>query len=334
MRLVSWSLQLIALLLLGGCASTQLNYNTLDLAASADHLLTAQVLKNLANFIGNSAAIPAQVVINGGTATTANTISPSVSDPFSKAVTAGTTIVTGATGALTSTTNSISAVRGAATATISGSNVATQNWAYDPVSDPDQLRRLYALYRFAVSGNDKLSAQATLALDYPLAYRSSGGAAAPSLDTNALNGPNCVLCTTDLLPPQQGGSCKQQGRKVGRAAYSRPDENALCVSVNPRLLPLRDQSGVSYGRWLKWSSVDGSSPSSEPPPMEGDIRLGQFGNYVLFIDGRQPDRLAQFELFIAVAAASSQSPSSAGGAGGAQKTKGSTAIPTGIILTQ
>ena len=33
-----------------GCASTQLNYNTLDLAASSDNLITSQILFNLGKF--------------------------------------------------------------------------------------------------------------------------------------------------------------------------------------------------------------------------------------------------------------------------------------------
>ena len=49
-----------AAVLVSGCASTQLNENTLDLAESTDNLLTKQVKYNLAQFIDSQMAIPAQ----------------------------------------------------------------------------------------------------------------------------------------------------------------------------------------------------------------------------------------------------------------------------------
>src|SRR6266403_5084406 len=61
-----------ALFALAGCASAQLNYNTVDLASTIDSLLTEQVLSNLAKFIDSPHAIPSQVGIAAGTVKTNN----------------------------------------------------------------------------------------------------------------------------------------------------------------------------------------------------------------------------------------------------------------------
>jgi hypothetical protein len=289
------------------CASTQLNYNTLDLASTADHLLTGQVLHNLALFIDSDAAIPSQIVINGGTATTANTITPSFSTPLSKAVTLGTSIAAAGTGAITSTSLTNSGVTAAKTLSVGASNVATQNWAYDPVSDADQLRRLHALYRFAVEGNDKVSAQATLIRDYPLVYRQDKNGNL-IIDDHALKGPNCVVCV-----------CAHGG-------YKRSDAPKSCLAPNRRLLPTTGR------RWLLWTSLPGANrPSSNPPPSENDFLLGQYGFYLLYVDLNQADRLSQFELFIAAAATSAPSPSG-GGSSAPSKPKSSIAVTPGILL--
>ena len=70
---------------LSGCASAELNYNTLDLASTTDDLMTQQVFHNLSNFIDSDLAYPTQLVINSGTATTSNTLSATYTDPLSAA---------------------------------------------------------------------------------------------------------------------------------------------------------------------------------------------------------------------------------------------------------
>jgi hypothetical protein len=59
---------------LAGCASAELNSNTLDLASTTDDLLTQQVFYNLSNFIDSDRAYPAQAVVSSGTATTSDTL--------------------------------------------------------------------------------------------------------------------------------------------------------------------------------------------------------------------------------------------------------------------
>jgi hypothetical protein len=315
----------VAGLNLAGCASGQLNYNTLDLASTTDTLLTSQVIDNLARFIESSAAVPAQVILNGGTTTTANTVTPQFTDPLNKAVTVGTTI---ATAAASTTTQSVSSVTGSKSFTFSASNVATQNWAFEPITDQDQLRRLYDLYRFAVSGNNNTSAQEQLVNDYPLPFKTMtvSGTTSTVLDMNAITGPNCVVCNAGT--PAIGVQCKN----LSPPAYKRPEFPEGCLVLNPRLLPKQNTNSP----WLRWTNLGRPHPGDEyRAPRRGDPLIGQRGNYLLYVDQDQADRFAEFALLIAGAANSSPSSSSATGAGGnAPKAKGAIATPTGILLSQ
>jgi hypothetical protein len=117
-------------------------------------------------------------------------------------------------------------------------------------------------------------------------------------------------------------------------AYQRDDEKSLCVFINHRLLPLKDPVTRNLGGpWLKWKHLPTAMrPDSNPPPSNGDIFEGQFGSYLIYVDRWQADRFAQFQLFVDVAANSSQNLSSAGAGAGQQKTKSAIAVPAGIIL--
>src|SRR5215813_4187192 len=203
----------LGLLLTTACASTQLNHNTLDLGSTVEQLLTAQVVYNLAKFIETPLAVPSQLVINGGSAQTANTLNAQSFNPLMKAVTVAAT-------ATSATTTKVDAAK---TLSLSGTNVATQNWSFDPVNDADQLRRLYALYRFVIAGNDDPDSQKQLVKDYPIHYlagNSDGGMSTtpPRRDPEALFGPNCVLC----LPasPETGKGPPPKPAKFSKSSKS------------------------------------------------------------------------------------------------------------------
>ena len=317
----------LAFIELAGCVSGQLNFNTLDLASTTDSLLTEQIIENLARFIDTSTAVPAQIVMNGGTTTTANTVTPQFTDPLSRAVTIGSTVATAAT---TTTTNSLSSVANSKSATISASNVATQNWAFEPIIDPDQLRRLYDLYRFAVAGNDEVWAQKQLIQDYPLSMKTTtptgGGPSTTSVDETALSGPNCVVCNANK--PPIGLKCDSYESKP----YYRPDAPGLCLRLNPRLLPRGNN-----GPWLRWTNLAGARPfDAGRQPETNDYFIGERGRFRLYVDADQGDRYAEFALLVAAAADSAPNPSSgASSAGGsAPKAKGAIATPNAILLGQ
>jgi hypothetical protein len=90
-------------LLLVGCASTQLNYNTLDLASTIDVLVINQVLSNLAKFKDSRGAIPSQVALTSGLVATSNSISPSISSPLNLGLTSTGMLATTTAAALSNT---------------------------------------------------------------------------------------------------------------------------------------------------------------------------------------------------------------------------------------
>ena len=61
-----------------GCASTQLNYNTADLASSLGSLMKSQIFYNLAQALNDPDFVPSQVTISIGTAQTLNAVNPTL----------------------------------------------------------------------------------------------------------------------------------------------------------------------------------------------------------------------------------------------------------------
>jgi Tfp pilus assembly protein FimT len=146
-----------AVLFLAGCASTQLNYNALEIAGTVDDLLSSQIAHNLAKFIKDTNAIPSQVAIPSGSVTTTNQIGASWADPVTKAF----TLTRGA--AVGTPFSPTQAVAGANTITPSASDQWSQNWSLAPVTDSDQIRRLATLYRYVTNPGS-----VDLCRDYPL----------------------------------------------------------------------------------------------------------------------------------------------------------------------
>jgi hypothetical protein len=105
-----------------GCVSEQLNYNTLDLAATVDSLMTRQVLFNLGKFIDDPTTIPSQITLAAGTASTTASFTPSATGiPLSNSTTTTTT-------AAATVTRATAISRAAAALTLSGNDSWTQNW--------------------------------------------------------------------------------------------------------------------------------------------------------------------------------------------------------------
>jgi hypothetical protein len=133
--------------------------------------------QNLSKFFDDPYAVPSQVQLAGGSATTNNSVSPSITTPLSDSTTITNTLAstvaaaTSSTATNTNTTNQLNK-----NTTISASDQWTQTWSIDPVTDPDQLRRLRALYRFAAFYHDAHR----LLCEYPLVEKSGGGSGAPA----------------------------------------------------------------------------------------------------------------------------------------------------------
>jgi hypothetical protein len=156
-----------------GCASDQLNYNSLDLAASSDGLITSQILSNLSKFQSNPYAIPAQVSIPSGSATTTNAITPTFGAPIGQTVTS--TLANSAAAPLFNAATRTHTTAGG-TVGLSLADQWSQNWTLTPLEDPDQLLRLRAIYRFGAGQTD----ESNFACEYPLVQRAQEVSAMPS----------------------------------------------------------------------------------------------------------------------------------------------------------
>jgi hypothetical protein len=131
--------------LISGCASTQLNYNTVEIATSTDGVYTKETLINLSKFIDDPYAIPTQATIAASQIQTVNSVTPSLTFPLTAPV-ADTT-----TRAATLQVASAHTTAGAG-AGLTANNGAQQNYTIAPLNDANTLRNLQALYRHAVYG--------------------------------------------------------------------------------------------------------------------------------------------------------------------------------------
>jgi hypothetical protein len=171
----------IVALAVASCASTQLNYNTLDIASASVDLITSQVLTNLGRFRSSPFAIPSQVSVPSGSATTTNSLTPTFSVPFGAAVT--TTLANSAAAPLFNATTHTHLTPNGTTG-LTAADQWSQNWTVTPLEDPDQLRRLQALYRFGAGLTDAEH----LACEYPLVQKAQGsGGSPPASQSNQVN---------------------------------------------------------------------------------------------------------------------------------------------------
>ena len=217
----------VAIALLGsGCASTQLNYNTADLANSLNSLAKKQIFFNLGQALTDPEFVPSQVTISIGTAQTANAITPSLALPLGPPIattsrfTAGTNPNAQFSTQLTTASPSIG---------LQATDAWNQSWTMVPAASSNQLRRLRALYQYATGTlphSDRAAdlseedAERQFLCEYPMQAMavspSPGGNVIYKLDGCRDNssrtphsrivhadptftqGPNCVVCIDDL----------------------------------------------------------------------------------------------------------------------------------------
>jgi hypothetical protein len=271
-------------ILVFGCVSEQLNYNTLDLAATVDNLMTRQVLLNLGRFVDDPTTLPSQITLAAGTASTTASFSPSVTGiPLANSTTTTTT-------AAATVTRAAAISRGAAAMTLSGTDQWMQNWTLDPVNDPDQLRRLRFLYRYAVHDPKLMSELANPNLDFSTVYpvqlttasvqssgKSQGGSGTITVrDPTFLVVPRCVIC---LNHPHRVLT-NQQSTTTGPLAISEPMK-ATDFHINRML----------QKDWLLWSNGD------QPIPADA-IDLGAYGGHELYVRAGDLWRLSEFVLLV------------------------------------
>ena len=212
-------------LLASACASTQLNYNTADLASSLNSLQKRQIFFNLSQAIADPEFVPSQVTISIGVAQTANSVSPTISVPLGPSLATATRFTNGTRPNVQSTSTV-----GAASPSL-GLQVTdawNQSWTMVPANSSNQLGRLRTLYQYATGtlphsdANTALSqeeAEKQFLCEYPLQAQAvspqSGnvifklygcrdnhaGPLRPRVihaDPTFTQGPNCIVCIDDL----------------------------------------------------------------------------------------------------------------------------------------
>ncbi|MGN6570075.1 MAG: hypothetical protein ACTHLO_01515 [Pseudolabrys sp.] len=221
------SVSVLAAAVLAGCASGQLNFNTLDLAGSVGDLYAKQVLLNLSRAIDDAYAMPSQMDISGGLVQTNFSITPNATTPLNRQ------IVRGAGDVLTSTTLA------GATASLNISDSAQQNWSVAPVTDANSLRNLRALYNYAVRGGN-LS-------DYTPAF-TVDDKNVRKYDPFFISFPHCVRCgpKADSINPMLGpGRWLYWSNDFGSADEHLPPQGADVIVLghfgNHTLMVLRNE---------------------------------------------------------------------------------------------
>lgn len=320
----------VAVLLLplaSGCASTQLNYNTLDLASTTNSLLTNQVLYNFSSFLDSPVAIPAQVTISSGNATTSASIAPSFSTPLDTGLTATKTLMTAvAATTTTTTTNTATSTVASKTAGLNASDSWNQSWAYSPVTDPDRLKRLQALYRYAVTWSGELGGDQQFARSFPLIYKQASFSQ-PLCLQDMKKGPNfgsnqpveeqrnlevdptklnptptgkITVCVTAAGTPSSGLS---HGATTKTYTRQVPDEHYLrypsCIVCGPASAPKINPA--IQGPWLHWRDLAGGPVDVRRLPRPDDILVGRSGHYEFYVNPYDAQRFVDFTVAVLAA---------------------------------
>jgi hypothetical protein len=282
-----------AALVLAGCASTQLNYNTLDIASSSVDLVTAQVISNLSRTKLFPYAIPSQVAIPAGSITTTNSVTPTVSGPLG--VSATTTLANTVAATLSNSTTRTS-VTPNGTIGISAGDQWSQNYSVTPLQDPDQLRRLRALYRFGAGFTVKEGSAGSLACEYPLVQKAGGGTSGPATSQTVnvyVNGDKAKEGPAPTKPDQPSDdssyilNCPLHGAGTPDPAFLKPPGCVICdlpgkkhhLTVNPYL-------SNSWAIFSDESIPDGAAPLGHGVYLRLDDRerySREFSDFVLFV---------------------------------------------------
>lgn len=206
MAATKWSslLGAAALVISSSGCTAQLTSNTLDMQESYKALLTKQILYNLGKAMDDSYFFPSQFLIGTGSAETSNSITPTVGVPLP----ASTITSALAVGTATTATKQTATALGNATLGVAFSDAWRYSWGVTARTDPDELRRLRALYLYAVGKTPSVcqETEESKKKDGPLETRTINGQANCFKSQYIMQGgrrsvnqaftdlPGCVLC--------------------------------------------------------------------------------------------------------------------------------------------
>jgi hypothetical protein len=213
-------------LLASGCASTQLNYNTADLANSLNSLAKKQIFFNLAQALNDPEFVPSQVTISIGTAQTANAVTPSISLPLGSPLATTSRFTSAASPSAQFSSQIANAVPALG---VQVTDAWNQSWTMVPANSSNQIRRLRTLYQYVTGTMPRADmsrdltqeeAERQFLCEYSMQamavsaspagnviYRLEGcqdnNPKAPHsrvihADPTFTQGPNCVVCIDDL----------------------------------------------------------------------------------------------------------------------------------------
>ena len=137
-------LMLMALACLNGCVAYQLKGQTANLGETVETITAAQIVSNLHSVAVNPYAIPSQFVLGAGSASISNQFTPST--PGSGPISFSGKFITGLS--------------------LQDQNQIALGWGLAPVTDFSDLRRLSALYQYALGEIDITQFE----LEYARAY--------------------------------------------------------------------------------------------------------------------------------------------------------------------
>lgn len=272
-------ISLLATVFLGGCAADQLTENslrTIDTFGSVERRL---VLSNLARFVDDPYAIPGHADFTSGVFQSATTVGLSGRFPLMN---------------LSSQAREIDLAMAGST--------DTDNWTLTPVTDAQDLRRLRAVYSYAVCGDP-----ARLEADWAVA----SGAPLPTSAARNLGGPppnrwSVFAPPKDPSTPPKAatkGSVPQPGKKPGGGGVATGGDPSPGLA---RLVALRQVLDLlPRGRqWLYWTGGPRGQLPGEPdcpfpadaPPPAGSVSLGTYGGRELWTTDRRA--LSDFVLVV------------------------------------
>jgi hypothetical protein len=226
MKIFRYLVWTVIALLGAGCASTQLNYNTADLANSLNSLAKRQIFFNLAQALNDPEFVPSQVTISIGTAQTANAITPSIGLPLGPPIATTSRFTAGANPSAQFSTQVTAA---SPTLGVQATDAWNQSWTMVPAASSNQLRRLRTLYQYATGTLQHAGMTGDLSLEeaerqFLCEYSMQAMAVSPGpggnliyrlegcrdnnsrtphtrvvhVDPTFTQGPNCVVCIDDL----------------------------------------------------------------------------------------------------------------------------------------
>jgi hypothetical protein len=293
---------LVVVLMASGCASDQLNFNTLDIASSVSDVYLRQALDNFGHIIKNDDAVPSQVDILAGTVQTTNSITPNLTFPLSSMVAS----------AVAATTTKTTTTAGASLGIMAADNWQ-QNWNITTVSDANQLRNLRALYRYEIVANTKIEEE----YHVPYHYGTSG---ILERDPFFLTRPQCVICiarnslqTIDfsaapVIVPDGNGVRTPQELEADEEQKAKEEARKakLTKLLDPNIeitlgkdFELNDD--LKHDGWLYWKLGDGRFKSKKGEISLDEskmISLGIHDGYALYIQDKDRDNLARFLFFL------------------------------------